>query len=771
MADLDPQQLAALSEGLRQGRITAEDFAKTILATNSALTKFGSMSIKNVVGELTKLEKQVKTGEKSYKDLNGSLQYYKKQIDEATSGKEKELAQQKLNELANKSYRETLIAGAKQVGVVLVTGLYDYYKQQVMTGIRGLQGDGSPFQVAADLQTSAIDSVANTTAKLGGVFSQVGQSLMAIPTPATMVAGALVSLAGDLFSAGAKEAAELLKFKLEVVSKELEKSYKSFQQATAAGALFAGGMTELRNVGLAAGLTQEQFSKVIADNSLALATFGNDVTMGAKKLSGVLGKLGEGTNSTRQKLLNLGISVEDQAQGTADYLAMLQRGNVLKGKSDEELAAGTKDYLVQLKAIASFTGEDAKKAEARAREASAQAAVQAKLQDLGADSQLKFENAIKQLPAPLQKAAQQMLAFGKVIDPELARTLGPTATKLLQDTIGDVTDAGVSSESAIDNFQNNLRANAEALQGEAKRNSEIFGTVALANGQYAKEAETAASLLVLANKSLRGEFGQTTLDTAKKAMDTLDPLTQGVTKSVDALQNMRQAIQGDLTKAITDFAEDVPEILAEFRAKLQKLGLLEGGGPGARPIVKATEESAKEAIVAATGAKPETITAEAIAAQQARMDVQTRIEENNARRAARRAANAQNIKASRPEEVIEEITQQATGGILKPRNGGQLVLAAEAGMHEAFVPLPDGKSIPVNMSTELKQALMDNNTLIASFVRDVRDLMTSTAFRESSEKQEQMVELMNKFVELQQDASSELRDQTSSLKKIYEAYA
>ena len=45
----------------------------------------------------------------------------------------------------------------------------------------------------------------------------------------------------------------------------------------------------------------------------------------------------------------------------------------------------------------------------------------------------------------------------------------------------------------------------------------------------------------------------------------------------------------------------------------------------------------------------------------------------------------------------------ADGGILKAKTGGQLVKAAEVGMNEAFVPLPDGNKIPVNLDMKMPQ--------------------------------------------------------------------
>ena len=40
------------------------------------------------------------------------------------------------------------------------------------------------------------------------------------------------------------------------------------------------------------------------------------------------------------------------------------------------------------------------------------------------------------------------------------------------------------------------------------------------------------------------------------------------------------------------------------------------------------------------------------------------------------------------------------GGVLRPKNGGHLVQAAEAGKPEAFVPLQDGRNIPISIESK-----------------------------------------------------------------------
>ena len=55
------------------------------------------------------------------------------------------------------------------------------------------------------------------------------------------------------------------------------------------------------------------------------------------------------------------------------------------------------------------------------------------------------------------------------------------------------------------------------------------------------------------------------------------------------------------------------------------------------------------------------------------------------------------------------------GGIIQSQPGGTLVQAAEAGMNEAFVPLPKGKNIPVSMPSLDK--LTASNKILAEDLR------------------------------------------------------
>lgn len=679
MTELDPAVVEDFKKALEAAGLSTEK-VDTLLKGFGGSLKFATASAKDINRGLSALNKQVKDGERTYKDLGADLFAYQRQVKGITDEKQRERAQTHVTLLAQKAYADTLKDGAKQIGVSLVTGLYDYYKKQVMTGVRGLQGDGSPFQVAADLQSAAVDSAAQASSKVAGVIGGVGGALMAIPHPAAQVTGALAQLGAGILDSGAKEAAELLKFSIEVTSKELEKAFKSFQQATGAGALFAGGMSELRASAKTAGLTQDQYSKAIADNRDALAAMGGSVTDGAKKLAAV----GKESMQFRKSLLNLGISIEEQTQGQADYMSMLQQTGQLRGKSDIELAKGSNDYLINLKAISSFTGEDVKKMQARARDAAAQSAVQAKLMDLGGNANEKFQNAIGQLSPSLQKAAQQLLAYGEVTDQESAKLLAqnPEMMALLRKTVDDVSNANVSTADALTSYQAGLKETARLGMDSAKETAKAMGIASLATGQHSEVSKMSGELLSTYNKALN-QGTENTLDAAKDAAKTTDPLTAGVNESVVALQEMKLAVQDMMTGPITNFANEVPKVLQGLRNKLIDLGLFK-----------------EESTIAAEKAKAETQQNYDKAFEGAgflQKYFQIGMTEQQ-KEASKQYYGARGFDKGTSAEFDVGLPQYANGGIASgPITGYKAMLHGT----EAVIPLPDGKSVPIDMSSAL----------------------------------------------------------------------
>lgn len=684
-AELDPSQTAAVLSDLMGKFGMSIDSARMVLDILEKSSRAAAMSVTNIKDSMSKMKSQMDKGQKSYKDLIPEIENYKRNIADLSDASERAAATTQLNALKSSQIPKLLLDSTLKIGATLVSGFYDYYKKQAIIGVKGLAGEGSAIQLAADLQIAKIEALASTTTNVLGSVQGFGVGLMALGGPIGIVAGGILTLGATIGQFVTKEMSEIAKLKVEVLTKELEKSFKSFQQATAAGALFAGGMTELREVAGQAGLKQEQFTAVIANSSEALAAFGGDVTSGAKKLGAVVGEFGKGA---RTELLKLGISVEDQTQGVADYMAMLQQTGSLKGKTDAELAAGSKEYMVNLKAISSFTGEDVKKASARARDAAMQGAVASKLAKMGPEASAKFQNAIRNLSPELQKAAMQMFVTGTATgEAAVALAQMPAMVELLGKTFSDVGDASVSTDTALDNYQNNVKTLGPLLKEQGEAAAGALGTAALMVGKFTDATRIAVDGMILGNKGLMQGTG-TTLDNAKGLANTPDQLLNGVIKGVADFQDAQVEYQRMMTKAITTFANDVPNILEGMVAKLRKLGILDD--PGTTGKTKSVTQFGETEGGAVFG----------------------------------------NPYIGR--QGVIQGKGKADGGISVGPLSGYLEKLHGT---EAVVPLPDGKNIPVVMSQDNSSDMM--NDLLSKQLSLLQEMLSS--FNDSKQLQQQLV--------------------------------
>jgi hypothetical protein len=70
-----------------------------------------------------------------------------------------------------------------------------------------------------------------------------------------------------------------------------------------------------------------------------------------------------------------------------------------------------------------------------------------------------------------------------------------------------------------------------------------------------------------------------------------------------------------------------------------------------------------------------------------------------------------------------EVLQAAMGGIVPARRGGTKMIAGEAGLNEAFVPLPDGKTIPVTVN--FAEVLSKSGSGFADIVQQLQSTVSS----------------------------------------------
>ena len=284
--------------------------------------------------DIKKLNEQVKLGIKGYKDQKAMMDQLDQQLIDlkfSTEDLTKEQIQSRKSVLQNQK-AELQAAAAKQQASEALSEFITKAGVRIVQGagqlVKGLQANGSGTDLAAGLFDTAIDVGTAGMSFAGKGLNAIGDAAMAAGVATEglgFVVGGALKVIGNFVDAGSEVTGKLLKFANEVLQKEVEKTYTAFNQLSASGALFADGMTGMRHAAGDAGLTVEQFSKIVAENSEAIAASGLGMTQGAKMIGGALSA---GGTNMRKQLLNLGVGFEEQGALVATVIKDMRGASV-----------------------------------------------------------------------------------------------------------------------------------------------------------------------------------------------------------------------------------------------------------------------------------------------------------------------------------------------------------------------------------------------------------------------------------------------------------
>lgn len=229
------------------------------------------------------------------------------------------------------------------------------------------------------------------------------------------------------------------KFSAEYVVRSLKQSddlFNSWQGLSKVGGASAEGMKGVFDNMQKLGMSMNelpQFGALIAKNSEALAVMGGTVAEGTKKFATVASGIEQSGLQTQFE--RMGISVQAQNEGIANYLKLQTMTSAGAVKSQEALTAGAAAYLEQQDRLSRLTGKsaDALAKEAEARQANERyAAVTLELQmkadelraagdEAGAkaaeDQMKQNEELLSRTPAALKQGVQDLMS-GVVNSPE-----------------------------------------------------------------------------------------------------------------------------------------------------------------------------------------------------------------------------------------------------------------------------------------------------------------------------------------------------------------
>lgn len=575
--------------------------------------------------------------------------------------------------------------------------------------VKSLQGGASGIDVAAGIMGAGIDAAGDAAKIAGAAVGGLG-ALASSTNPYVKTLGVIASVAGPAIAGIGESASKMAKFGLEVVQKELEKTITAFNTMSKSGALFADGMTGMRNAAGNAGLTVDSFSKVVSERSAELGAAGIGVTEATKRMGGVAKSfsetIGASGKSVQMELRNLGYSLEEQAGLIAETMADLNRRGTARGMTDQQIASATAQYAQDLRTLSAITGEDAKSKMAAAKAAANQIAFQNKLAEMDPTQAKQLTDSMATMTAQQKKDFMEMQLFGTVVNETGAIMMA--SNRGYANSMQQFNDAANEGALTVEKASA-IQAENSQLALEDRKNLTAIGLAQAATGAFTEVAN--AGLEAMQNFQT---YTKESVEAAKAATDgqknTQDALTNSVMGSAKAADELRVAIQDKLTPAITKFAEYSEKILKSLDKTIKEssgeesslnwggaaVGALSGAGTGA--MIGSAIPIIGNAVGAAVGA--------AIGGG------------------------------------IGLMTGKAEGGISSGPESGYIEKLH--GM-EAVVPLPDNRTIPVNITQAPATITNDNSELIGL----LKDLIAKTSA--GHEKFDDMVKTLKDGVAVNND--------------------
>jgi len=664
--DLSAVQNAAAQLAQALGRVTG-----SASAAGSAISSFSSQytgNLKSVGRGMAQLRSELDRGRVGYAQAGQSLRNLQSSFDDLDAAAKRSNAGQAIYAEQQKMAGEVLRRGVGEIAADLtkagIGAALDYLKNQFFTAAKGVQENVGALQFAFSLQNQAMTDQISAMEKLSTGAASAATALAMIPSwQSKLLAGGAATV--SVLAGVQSQFMKLAKDGVGLLQVETVKTAEGFKTVTNAGALFSGGMTEMRNFAAISALDLKQFSSMVAQNAATLSNFGGTVELGAKKFAVASNAM----SPYRTSLLNLGITTDQQAQGTIDYMAQLQMTGKLEGKTAEQVAKGTAEYLGNMKIMSSITGEDIKQQQARVKAAGEQAAVQAELAEGGEEMQEKFNNLVRRFPG-YEKEIGQLLTLGEVVDPVKAAMMAqmPALDTALRSGVDNIKNNNVKANAAARETEQYMMDNGKVIAEQGRETQKIMGRINMATGNMGDYADAAnrATALGLKSEQQKLNGGKSAFDTAQDLIQTQDVLTKQTSLASDKMAVLARTLQNEVTPAISSFV---------------KRGSAVTGNKG---LVQTVEEGGTTAL---TGMRLAGMTEKQL------QNLKTKREETGGAvsEVAQQLVGVLSQLQSAIMEFVKTVKPKAKGGITDG-----LSIAGEAGP-EAVIPLSEGRTIPVDI--------------------------------------------------------------------------
>lgn len=526
------------------------------------------------------------------------------------------------------------------------------------------------------------------------------------------------------------------------VTKQSDALYDSFQKMNQVGAVGAGGMSEVFENMQKMGYGIEQLgdmTTLLKENASTIAHFGGTVSDGAKALAGLSDQIVH--SDLGRTFMNMGMTIDDINRGGASYIKLQTAMGRNSKDVGDQLSAGTVEYMTQLRMLSKITGDTLEAQQAKIDAAMSDEAVNQVMTELqqriaragpgadkAAENQMQKIQALmaSDMPEEMKKAMLGAMGGDAAAANKVFMTM-PNAFKML-------TDSSVSTNEFMDQTVSDISKTLDQMGGSAKVHAfgETFGDMKqlreyVAGGKWSDRAKSAGDNLVATDKATQA---QTDLRVAQ--MNTRDSLQNMVNAGIVPVTNAMAAL-ADVTNGVAGIGGAKTPIGGWSQNQADFKGAVISGGGGTGSAVAVDQEMAAfsggvsfgstNVTTSTTNAGPttgqmetavkkglETTTAQTAPTTSSTPSTPPVDPLQNLQSAIDRHTAGNSPATGKPvAPVTEQTPKMATGGVTSgPTTGYQAVLHGT----EAVVPLPDGKTIPVEMP-DTNSAITEQTHILA----------------------------------------------------------
>lgn len=534
-----------------------------------------------------KLNDEYKNGEISSDQFNEELHELKKTLEtvkDSAGDVDKELVNEVNSKIKAREITEklktsfTTVTGASALAGASL-GAIGKVGSSVKNILSDIQNGGSGASIATAGMTAAVDLSASALQGASSGMTALGGAMKGKLGVGLTVAGSALGLFTSAVSAAAKAT-------IEVLSKQVTSLTEGFMTATSAGATFAGGATEMLEASTSAGVGIKTFGDMVKNNTETMYKSGLTVGQASKTMAKTFNA---GGSAFKDQLFGLGYNMEQQGALVAETMQYLTlAGKNVRNMTGGEIANATRDYAVNLKTIAAITGEDAKKRMDQAREASANAAVQAKLARMSEDEREKFTAGLAAVPKELQNAVLQQRILGQVVDKNAAIMMS------------QVPGLAAGVESMASNLQNGAEAvgrDREKIAGllkDAMTDGSALSTMGITAmvGISGPAADAANGLAKLSLELQSGANVKGSVDQAVAELTRVLAGEDGLTKQLSSMQSQGHAFASQLDSITKDVLPDYTRLMVATNEKMKEM--LGDAGKAINDTIGSMSDSAKK---------------------------------------------------------------------------------------------------------------------------------------------------------------------------------